>query len=223
VAIARAILKDAPILLCDEATSSLDTTTEAEIMGHVKAIGAGKTALTIAHRLSTIQDADKILVLDQGRCVGFWGEVGVVVLGGGGVLFGVVRVDEVDEGRCVWVWATDEWMHVCLSCVFSILASSRKPTAWRRRERTSNCWRAAGFTPGCTRCSTTSMRTPLPAGGTMGQWRGRKWMRRRCGGSERRRMTTGGISRDGGRGELLMIVGVEKGGGGERKYLEEIA
>ena len=39
VAIARAILKDAPILLCDEATSSLDTTTEAEIMGHVKAIG----------------------------------------------------------------------------------------------------------------------------------------------------------------------------------------
>lgn len=38
-------------------------------MGHVKAIGAGKTALTIAHRLSTIQDADQIIVLDQGRCV----------------------------------------------------------------------------------------------------------------------------------------------------------
>lgn len=38
-------------------------------MGHVKVIGAGKTALTIAHRLSTIQDADQIIVLDQGRCV----------------------------------------------------------------------------------------------------------------------------------------------------------
>lgn len=83
VAIARAILKDAPVLLCDEATSSLDAATESEIMHHVKVLGARKTTLMIAHRLSTIQDADKIVVLDQGR-VAEEGNHRALLEGGGG-------------------------------------------------------------------------------------------------------------------------------------------
>ncbi len=55
IAIARAILKNAPILLCDEPTSSLDTQTEINIMSHLKQLGGGLTTLLIAHRLSTVQ------------------------------------------------------------------------------------------------------------------------------------------------------------------------
>jgi len=69
VAIARAILKDSPILFCDEATSALDSTTETEIMHHIREIGKGKTTIMIAHRLSTVKDADKIIVLDSGKVV----------------------------------------------------------------------------------------------------------------------------------------------------------
>ena len=66
VAIARVILKGAPILLFDEATSALDTHTEKEIQANLKEVSVGRTTLVIAHRLSTIVDADQILVLDQG-------------------------------------------------------------------------------------------------------------------------------------------------------------
>jgi ATP-binding cassette subfamily B protein len=69
VAIARALLKDPPILLLDEATSALDSQTEAEIAGALDAAGRGRTTLVIAHRLSTVVDADRILVLDDGRVV----------------------------------------------------------------------------------------------------------------------------------------------------------
>lgn len=67
VAIARAMLKDCPILLCDEPTSSLDAATEADIMANIKALGRNRTTVIVAHRLSTIQDADLIIVLDEGR------------------------------------------------------------------------------------------------------------------------------------------------------------
>lgn len=67
VAIARAILKGAPILLFDEATSSLDSRAEQAILTAVKAATAGHTALMIAHRLSTVVDADRILVLKDGQ------------------------------------------------------------------------------------------------------------------------------------------------------------
>ena len=67
LAIARAILKQAPILLCDEPTSSLDTETETDIMENLKAVGKGRTTVIIAHRLSTIQDCDEIIVMDQGQ------------------------------------------------------------------------------------------------------------------------------------------------------------
>jgi ABC-type transport system involved in Fe-S cluster assembly fused permease/ATPase subunit len=69
VSIARAMLKDAPILFFDEATSALDSETEAEIVKEFKAIGTNKTAIIIAHRLSTIQDADKIIVVDGGQVI----------------------------------------------------------------------------------------------------------------------------------------------------------
>jgi ABC-type multidrug transport system fused ATPase/permease subunit len=69
VSIARAILKRAPILLCDEPTSSLDSATENEIMANLKAVGKSRTTIIIAHRLSTVQDCDLIVVMDQGRVV----------------------------------------------------------------------------------------------------------------------------------------------------------
>ena len=67
VAIARTLVKNPPILLLDEATSALDTRTEQEILATLHAVSSGRTSLSIAHRLSTIADADRILVLDQGR------------------------------------------------------------------------------------------------------------------------------------------------------------
>ena len=67
VAIARTLVKNPPILLLDEATSALDTRTEQDILATLHAVASGRTSLSIAHRLSTIADADRILVLDQGR------------------------------------------------------------------------------------------------------------------------------------------------------------
>lgn len=69
VAIARTILKNPPIILYDEATSSLDSITEQNILNAMKQITTGRTSLFIAHRLSTILDADEILVLKHGRVV----------------------------------------------------------------------------------------------------------------------------------------------------------
>ena len=60
-------MKDPPILLLDEATSALDTDTEHEIKAALHRAGQGRTVITIAHRLSTIAEADKIVVLEQGR------------------------------------------------------------------------------------------------------------------------------------------------------------
>jgi len=69
LAIARAILKDAPILILDEATSALDAETEARIKRALDELRAGRTTFVIAHRLSTVTDADEILVLEKGRIV----------------------------------------------------------------------------------------------------------------------------------------------------------
>lgn len=69
IAIARAVLKDAPILILDEATSALDTVTEFEIRKALQILCKGRTVLIIAHRLSTIIHADQILVLKEGRVV----------------------------------------------------------------------------------------------------------------------------------------------------------
>jgi ATP-binding cassette subfamily B protein len=69
IAVARAILKNAPILILDEATSALDATTEARIKRALDRLRDGRTTFIIAHRLSTVADADEILVFDQGRIV----------------------------------------------------------------------------------------------------------------------------------------------------------
>src|SRR5262249_17309249 len=69
VTIARALVKDAPILILDEPTSALDAETEAMVMGAVRAAMRDRTTLVIAHRLSTIQSADLILVLRDGLIV----------------------------------------------------------------------------------------------------------------------------------------------------------
>ncbi|MNI19200.1 Lipid A export ATP-binding/permease protein MsbA [compost metagenome] len=67
ISIARAILKDAPIVLLDEATASLDPENEAEIQKAINQLVQGKTVIAIAHRLKTIRNANQILVLNEGR------------------------------------------------------------------------------------------------------------------------------------------------------------
>jgi ABC-type transport system involved in Fe-S cluster assembly fused permease/ATPase subunit len=69
LAIARALLRNAPIVLLDEATSAVDTVTEGKIRGALKELGQGRTMIVVAHRLSTIVDADQILVMQEGRIV----------------------------------------------------------------------------------------------------------------------------------------------------------
>jgi subfamily B ATP-binding cassette protein MsbA len=69
IAIARAILKDAPILILDEATSALDSDSENLVRAALASLAENRTSLVIAHRLSTVETADRILVLDQGRLV----------------------------------------------------------------------------------------------------------------------------------------------------------
>jgi len=61
------MLKNAPILLCDEATSALDYKTEVEVVESLNDLAKGRTTLMIAHRLTSVKNADKIIVLDQGR------------------------------------------------------------------------------------------------------------------------------------------------------------
>ncbi|MFT4713322.1 MAG: subfamily B ATP-binding cassette protein MsbA [Candidatus Azotimanducaceae bacterium] len=70
LAIARAFLKDSPVLILDEATSALDSESERKIQSALEAVSKGRTTVIIAHRLSTIEKADRILVLDHGKIVG---------------------------------------------------------------------------------------------------------------------------------------------------------
>jgi len=71
IAIARALLKDSPILIMDEAVSNLDAASEREVSAAMPRVRQGRTTLVIAHRLSTIQAADRIVVFDDGRVVVF--------------------------------------------------------------------------------------------------------------------------------------------------------
>ena len=69
IGIARAFLKDAPILLLDEPTSALDPTTESAIMETIKELMRGRTTIIITHRIATIHNVDQIVVLENGRVV----------------------------------------------------------------------------------------------------------------------------------------------------------
>jgi subfamily B ATP-binding cassette protein MsbA len=69
IAIARAILKDAPILILDEATSALDSESERHVQAALETLMQGRTTLVIAHRLSTIENADRIVVMQKGKIV----------------------------------------------------------------------------------------------------------------------------------------------------------
>ena len=69
ISIARALLKDAPILILDDSVSAVDTKTETTILGNLRATRAGKTTILIAHRISTIEKMDKILFIEEGRLV----------------------------------------------------------------------------------------------------------------------------------------------------------
>ncbi len=69
--VARALLANAPLLLLDEATSSLDSVAEAEVQRAIDRLMGGRTSFVVAHRLSTLRNADKVLVLDRGKVVGF--------------------------------------------------------------------------------------------------------------------------------------------------------
>jgi subfamily B ATP-binding cassette protein MsbA len=69
IAIARALLKDAPILILDEATSALDTEAERHIQAALAQLVRNRTTFVIAHRLSTVEQADRIIVLEGGRIV----------------------------------------------------------------------------------------------------------------------------------------------------------
>ena len=71
ISIARALLKDAPILILDDSVSAVDTKTERTILGNLRATRAGKTTILIAHRISTIEQMDKVLFIDEGTVAAF--------------------------------------------------------------------------------------------------------------------------------------------------------
>ena len=95
LAIARALLKDAPILILDEATSALDTQSERKVQQALEALRRGRTAFIVAHRLSTIENTDRIVVLDQGRII----EIGAhaELLARGGLYASLYRMQGADD------------------------------------------------------------------------------------------------------------------------------
>jgi subfamily B ATP-binding cassette protein MsbA len=82
LAIARAILKNAPILILDEATSALDTQSERLVQRALANLMRGRTTIVIAHRLTTVHRADKIVVLDRGRVVDIGNHSALMTRGG---------------------------------------------------------------------------------------------------------------------------------------------
>ena len=82
IAIARALLKNPPLLLLDESTSAMDAESERLLQGALEAAMAGRTTLVIAHRLATVQRADRIIVLDNGHIVESGTHASLVAMGG---------------------------------------------------------------------------------------------------------------------------------------------
>jgi len=97
IAIARALLKNAPVLVLDEATSSLDTESERHLQAALEALMLGRTTIVIAHRLSTVENASRIVVLERGRIR----EIGAHrdLLESGGVYAKLYRIQFATEGQ----------------------------------------------------------------------------------------------------------------------------
>lgn len=107
--IARALVKDAPILILDDALSAVDTDTEEHILNNLKKNRAGKTTILIAHRISTIQNADLILVLDDGAAA----EVGNhnSLMANGGIYYDMFRQQQLEAAFCEQTPATEGGIH----------------------------------------------------------------------------------------------------------------
>ena len=113
LSIARALLKDAPILILDEPTSALDARTEMLLLDALRRLMRGRTTFVIAHRLSTIRDADRILVLDHGVIVEQGRHAELMTLGGlyagfyhqqmehsrSGPVASALRIDDAEVGN----------------------------------------------------------------------------------------------------------------------------
>jgi ATP-binding cassette subfamily B protein len=95
LAIARALLKDPPVMILDEATSALDASTERQLQDALNAAMRGRTTFVIAHRLATIRNADRILVFDRGAIV----EAGTfeALVAQGGVFAALARAQFIDR------------------------------------------------------------------------------------------------------------------------------
>ena len=103
LSIARALLKDAPILILDEPTSALDALTETLLLDALNRLMKGRTTFVIAHRLSTIRNADQILVLDRGGIVERGRHDELIARGG---LYARFCREQLEPGRRSWEAAT---------------------------------------------------------------------------------------------------------------------
>ena len=99
IALARAILKDAPILLMDEATNALDAQNEADIKASLDSHIAGRTSIVVSHRLSTVRDAQKIIVIDRGRIIETGTHDTLVARGGLYARLATLQLHEWDSDR----------------------------------------------------------------------------------------------------------------------------